>query len=85
MRLQGCNAARNSQDSIFHNKRDTQKNHLLERSIKSLECLNTFNGTNLTLNDDVFQVTQMFGSHERSLSLSMHHLLVHTNQDIKRR
>ena len=32
-----------------------------------------FNGTNLTLNSDVDQ-EQMFGSHERSHILSMHHL-----------
>ena len=44
------------------------------------------NGTNLTLKSDVDQDTYMFGLHERSLTLiSMHHLQVHTNQNIKKR
>ena len=37
------------------------------------------NGTNRTDNSEVDQGTYMFASHERSI----HHILVHTNQDIK--
>ena len=63
-------------------KKDPQKSTALERSVrKLLEGLKMFHVTNLTLNCDVDQDTYMFGSN----ILSVNHLLVHTNQDIKRR
>ena len=57
----------NRQDSIIqiyvkhNNKKDPQKKHRHGTFSKKLpEGLNMFNGTNLTLNSDVYQDTYMF-------------------------
>ena len=57
----------------------------LERSVKILEGLNMFEGTNLTIIFDVNQDKKMLVGIKRSPYLSMFHLLVHTGRDIKRR
>ena len=67
---------------------DPQKKYRLGMVSKNilLECLNQFHSANLTLSSDVDQDTEIIGLHERQTpNLSMHHLLEHINQDIKRR
>ena len=49
-------------------KRIHKRSITLEQPGKTLQGLNMFNGTNLTLNSDVDKDTYMIGSHERSLT-----------------
>ena len=71
----GHNATINRKDSISktnmkHNyqKRIPKRSTAFESSLKSLECLNMFNWTNINISSDVDHDTQMFGSQERSLT-----------------